>query len=371
MFQKTATSVTEEQIQKYIKHAGFKNPTLLQQKVIPLALQGRDMVVETQKGDGRIGAFLVSLLLKLKRDKKGIKAIILTADKPEVMNTYRQYRRFSVRSNDRPVLTELGCEDNIRKELKHLSRKPDIIVGTAERIIDHLRRDNITLNQVQHAIIVTPEQTEHSAFNRDVHFIYSKMPGKLQTVVYAASLSGIDEVSKILKRPQILSRSVWKKQEEEEPVTEEKNSMNDTIKSTANLQERIRDLLKIIKEVENPTVLDEYRRVFRKNVPLHLRAYFTAYLLKEGSILPAGGKQQTLFVSIGKNRKVYPKDLSKLFAETLKISSSQIGPIKILDSYSFIDIPDSHADRAIKDLNNSEYRGRRITVNHARKKDES
>jgi len=81
-------------------------------------------------------------------------------------------------------------------------------------------------------------------------------------------------------------------------------------------------------------------------------------------------KLKTMFVSVGKNRKVYPKDLARLFSTGLNIKRNQIGNIKVLDSYSFIDIPEELSEVAINRLNGSEFRGRKITVNHARKKEE-
>ncbi len=79
----------------------------------------------------------------------------------------------------------------------------------------------------------------------------------------------------------------------------------------------------------------------------------------------------TLFISIGKNRKVFPGDLANLFMRDLNIKRSDIGAIKILDNYSFLDISLDHASEAISRLSGKSFRGRRITVNLARKKGEN
>jgi RNA recognition motif-containing protein len=75
-------------------------------------------------------------------------------------------------------------------------------------------------------------------------------------------------------------------------------------------------------------------------------------------------------VSIGKNRKVYPKDLVGLFCSTLGIDSQSLGSVKVLDNYSFVDIPTPYAQKAIDELDGKDYRGRKITVNFARKREE-
>jgi hypothetical protein len=106
-------------------------------------------------------------------------------------------------------------------------------------------------------------------------------------------------------------------------------------------------------------------------VPLSLRSYFMAYLFKEslGKIERKPDAFTTLFISIGKNRRVYPRDLINLFTKNLRLKRSEIGEIKIFDNYSFMDVSLDHASEAITKLSGINFRGRRITVNRARKKD--
>ena len=129
--------------------------------------------------------------------------------------------------------------------------------------------------------------------------------------------------------------------------------------------------LKKIKEEEDPDELNYYKRIIRQHVPLTLRGYFTAFLLKQsfGSTPVLSGDFKTLFVSTGKNRRVFPKDLVRLFSQVLDIDRSAIGGIKVLDNYSFVDVPESEADNAISLLDGKDFHGRKITVNHARKKE--
>jgi hypothetical protein len=86
---------------------------------------------------------------------------------------------------------------------------------------------------------------------------------------------------------------------------------------------------------------------------------------KVGRVVPDG---VSLFVSIGRNRKVYPKDLIHLFANTGKVDRNLIGDIKILDNYSFITINRKASETAIDNLDGIDYRGRKLTVNFAKKK---
>jgi hypothetical protein len=76
----------------------------------------------------------------------------------------------------------------------------------------------------------------------------------------------------------------------------------------------------------------------------------------------------SIFMSIGRNRKIFPKDLIHLLINTGKVDRQDIGDIKILDNYSFIVISRSAADNAIDNLDGIDYRGRRLTVNMAKKR---
>lgn len=76
--------------------------------------------------------------------------------------------------------------------------------------------------------------------------------------------------------------------------------------------------------------------------------------------------EKTLFISIGKNRKVFPADLQNLFTEALGIDESQLGRIKIFPKYSFVNLPDSLCDIAIDKLSNIEFHGVKIKVNYSK-----
>ena len=131
----------------------------------------------------------------------------------------------------------------------------------------------------------------------------------------------------------------------------------------------------IIESIKTSTDLDSivlYKKLFKKNVPMHLRSYFTAFLLKEylgkskrKSIKRDGEK--SLFINIGKNRRVYPSDLIQLISKTAEIEKDCIGNIKILDNYSFVNVSGNEAEKIVSVLDSTEYRGRKLTVNFAKK----
>ncbi len=161
-----------------------------------------------------------------------------------------------------------------------------------------------------------------------------------------------------------------------------------------------------VREREDPVELKEYRALFKKHVPFNLRGYVTAYMVKElaragarpdrtadgrrgeqrrrsrrepepaaatprarprREAEPAAGLRR-LFVSIGRNRRVQPDDLAELISGSVAVDRSELGEIKVLDSYSFVEVPEAVAQDTISALSGTSFKGRRITVDFARAK---
>ena len=166
------------------------------------------------------------------------------------------------------------------------------------------------------------------------------------------------------------------------------------------IRKRIRILLEEIQNEVDPVLLNRCRSIFRQEVSFSRRSYMAAYLLllAEGPIekkavppkpLSGGKKTQTktprseteggtlseeessrLFISIGRNRKVFPREILALINARAKVARDDIGTIRILDNYSFVQIRNSEADTVIQALNGQRFRGRTLTVNYARSRQE-
>ncbi len=178
----------------------------------------------------------------------------------------------------------------------------------------------------------------------------------------------------------------------------------------------LKDLVSKVKA--NPDELEALKKVFKKNVPLTLRSYVAAYLLKNagGAIfrfnahkdredfhanreerfnrferndaqaddttasaeprerftrvqIPAENSE-TVFVSIGRNRRVFPRDLVGLFISVAGIEKERIGDIRVLANYSFVQLFKEDAEKAIAALNGHVYRGRALSVSYSRQRPE-
>lgn len=166
-------------------------------------------------------------------------------------------------------------------------------------------------------------------------------------------------------------------------------------------------ILEKIRTEVDPLLLDEYRRLFKKEVSLFQRANAAAYLLmlcdqgkglrslkadkpeKRGSGKTAGEKRSAsrdtasagenaqryplaeedskrLFFSVGRSRRVFPREILGLINTKTALPREDIGAIRILDNYSFVQVRDTVAEQIIEALNGTNFRGRPLVVNYAK-----
>ncbi|GHV86470.1 RNA-binding protein [Spirochaetia bacterium] len=189
------------------------------------------------------------------------------------------------------------------------------------------------------------------------------------------------------------------------------------------IRKRIRTLLEEIHEEADPVILNRCRSIFRQEVSFFHRSYMAAYLLllaeegkaavvsspasrnetgkgrdrsgrrdrnREGSRDRSGGRDKNrgrerpaeavpvlsedesvkLFISAGRNRKVFAREILALVNAKAKVARDDIGTIRILDNYSFIQVRTAAAEAVIAALHGQSFRGRILTVNYARRREE-
>jgi hypothetical protein len=165
---------------------------------------------------------------------------------------------------------------------------------------------------------------------------------------------------------------------------------------------RLKEILKKIQSEVDPHLLNAYRSLLRKEVSFFRRSYVAAYFLMlqgrgdQGGRSPKAAKSGAgpsspirentsaeaaryplpdaestrLFISIGRNRRVFPREILGLINAKTSVSKDDIGAIRILDNYSFIQVRDTVADNIIEALNGKSFRGRTLSVNYARNRKE-
>ncbi len=348
-----------------LKMCGFIKPTSFQSHVFSALLKNRDLVAETKGAKGIKIAFLLPLMLTQFPKNSSPRVIILTDLPGSIEKITHEFLILSNANKFNMSLAPLGIEGKAGNDLHLFRKKPAIIVGTTSRIIDHIRRNNIVLSEIKKIILLLSENPAESRFEQDMLFIASKLNRKTKFQIFITNIDHLGNMNKMLTHPQTL---LYTHREKLDTIPSGESSMD-----TQKLEAKIQSIVQEIKA--NPDSLTEYRKIFKKNVPIFLRSYFAAKLLRDtegitiktsGSSVP--GNMKTLFVSIGRRRRVHPADLMKLFQKSLDIKSTAIGPIKVLDNYSFVDLNENLCKTAVDKMNGMEYRGRKISVDFAKKR---
>ncbi len=368
--------------------------TALERYVYPLAVRRRDFLIETgELSDGGAHLLLPALPHMKKPSGPGTNVLVIASSVEAVRKAGASVRRISeLKWLDDRVL-HLDSEEATRKEAGQIGQNPNVIVATSDRIIDHLRRDNLSLDHVHAVVVDEPESDTAEGFNVDVQLILSKLPRRPHIAAFTPRLhEETGALIALLRRPRVREREDWQsagpsekssrkeqtvsRQETSEKAKDETDKKTDKQSSGASpdkVKEQIQEVLRQIHEEENPDELNYYRKMVRKHVPFFMRGYFMAFLAKNGGIpkhkKKDAGQYTSMFIGVGKNRRVFPRDLIQLFSSVDEISAEDIGEIKILDNYSFAEITTEKAPALIRELNGTDYRGRKLTVNFARRKD--
>ncbi len=365
----------------------------LERYVYPLAVRRRDFLIETgELSNGGAHLLLPALPHMKKRSGPGTHVLVIASSVEAVRKAGTSLRRISELSWLENRVLHLDSEEATRKEAGQIGQQPNVIVATSDRIIDHLRRDNLALDHVQAVVVDEPESDTAEGFNVDVQFILSKLPRRPHIAAFTPRLhEETGALIALLRRPRVREREDWYMASSREissrkeqtvsrqnsnngkPDTGKKNDKQDASVSSDRVKEQIEEILRQIHDEENPDELNYYRKMVRKHVPFFMRGYFMAFLLKNGGIpkhkKKVDGQYTSMFIGVGKNRRVFPRDLIQLFSSVNDISAEDIGEIKILDNYSFAEITTEKAPALIRELNGTDYRGRKLTVNFARRKD--
>ncbi len=182
----------------------FTQPTPIQAKAIPFALEGRDILGSAQTGTGKTGAFGIPLIAKLMENPEA-SALVLTPTRElaaQVMASLQQL----IPVPDIKTALLIGGEA-MPKQFRQLKLHPRLIVGTPGRINDHLARGSVKLGKVHFLVLDETDRMLDMGFGIQIDKILEHVPQQRQTMLFSATLpQGIVKLSgKYLNNPERIS----------------------------------------------------------------------------------------------------------------------------------------------------------------------
>lgn len=180
----------EAEIAAALEKNGIKDATDIQEKTIPLALEGKDIIGISKTGSGKTASFGVPLVQMVK-PKGPVQALVLAPTRELAVQISREFDKFSARKIK--VATVYGGVA-INPQMDAISRS-QIVVGTPGRILDHLQRGTLDLKKLDMFVLDEADKMVEMGFIEDVHRILSYSKDKRQILLYGATIS--DEVKAI------------------------------------------------------------------------------------------------------------------------------------------------------------------------------
>jgi len=203
----------KKEILKRLSEIGFEKPSPIQEKAIPVILEGKDVVAQAQTGTGKTAAFSLPILSKL---EKGEKALIITPTRELAIQVSEEIFKFGKYLGIHTATVYGGSSYN--RQIKHIENS-EFIIATPGRLLDLLKSGKIDIAP-KYVVLDEADEMLDMGFLDDIKEIFKFVPSNRQTLLFSATMPNpIKELAKtILKNPEFIT--ITKKQVTNENIKE-------------------------------------------------------------------------------------------------------------------------------------------------------
>ena len=175
-----------EVLNKSLKSINFTTPTPIQEKSIPLILQGKDILGSAQTGTGKTAAFCIPILELLMKSPRGSLLVMIPTRElaKQVLDVINSLLGFKSSIN---TATLIGGE-SMSKQLSQLKKRPRIYVGTPGRINDHLQRGSLNLHDAKYLVLDETDRMLDMGFEVQINKIIKYLPVSKQVLMFSATI---------------------------------------------------------------------------------------------------------------------------------------------------------------------------------------
>ncbi len=490
-------------IYRICSETSIQTPTLLHLQAPYFAGIEGDKIIETEASDlPAAGSAFFAMCTEDALIPNKEPTIILLLGQTDLQNIHTVIQAVPQREFKRKPPLILGIQDNAKDEVPALRQKSRCLMTSPERLIDHIRLNNISLRSVKQLILSIPQESELNRFERDTLFIEAKMPKSRDITIFCQNGIVPTMIRDMLKAPKLIPRKEWRycqaiyshyithdiermmmefvyassygngavlaspdkkeklqntlqaagmgtsrgiteaflitdhpeqilqnkhiefliitdfqksndfdhlieiltnfrdlgevlfllppEQQHQFTQWKEKQRMSTEEKTRPSQEDiiagKIRDMVVELRSNSDPETLKLYHRLIKKNTSFFDRGHLLAFLMassieKKGNNRSHGRSQerreiiprenmQTIFVGGGKKRGIFTGNIVKFFMEQGGIEKEEIGKIRVLPNYSFVEVPSDKADQLVEKLDNTKLNGRPVRVNIAQSKEQ-
>jgi ATP-dependent RNA helicase DeaD len=188
---------------KAIDGLGLTELTEIQEKAIPVMLAGRDVIGKAPTGTGKTFAFGIPIIERLDPQSPHVQALIMAPTRElstQICDDLRDLARYMPEIK---IIAAYGGQP-INKQLTALARKPQILVATPGRLLDHLNRRSVSLSNIKIAILDEADEMLDMGFYKDVRKILDRLPKKRQLSMFSATMSRpVMDISWLYQRDEV------------------------------------------------------------------------------------------------------------------------------------------------------------------------
>ncbi len=185
-----------DDIKSAVNKMGFEKLTPIQNKAIPDALTGRDIIGQAQTGSGKTLAFAIPVLNKLFVPDRSPQAIILCPTRELCVQVADEIKKLAKDMDKVKILAVYGGQA-IGRQIRVLNKGVHIVVGTPGRVIDHIERGTLDLIGIETVVLDEADEMLDMGFREDIELILRHTPKQRQTLLFSATMP--DEIKKITR----------------------------------------------------------------------------------------------------------------------------------------------------------------------------
>ena len=184
---------------------GFEEATPIQSQAIPVILEGKDIIGQSQTGTGKTAAFGIPLLERINPEDRRLQALILSPTRELPIQVSEEFRKLLKYKDNIRVLPIYGGQP-IDRQIAALRKGTQVVIGTPGRVMDHMRRRTIKAETVQMMVLDEADEMLDMGFREDIETILVKIPEEHQTLLFSATLSPeiLDITKRFQKNPEFI-----------------------------------------------------------------------------------------------------------------------------------------------------------------------
>lgn len=176
-------------IQSALDEIGFKEPTDVQKKLIPVIRTGRDLVGESKTGSGKTHTFLLPIFEKLDPSQPQVQVVITAPSRELATQIYQATKQIAKHSEEEiRVANYVGGTDKLRQIERLKSAQPHIVIGTPGRIYDLVKSGDLEIYQAKTFVVDEADMTMDMGFLDTVDKIAASLAKQVQILVFSATI---------------------------------------------------------------------------------------------------------------------------------------------------------------------------------------